>query len=120
MRLATGLLILIEEVDRIGAAEAEIDCVDIVGKRRDDGGEILGAERHPLPARDLAAEAAELQRQPEHLGIDEGVILADGRDLAVALGLIGVFAETDLPLGTVHVVAEEVRRRIDIGRLLCT
>ena len=75
-------------------------------------------ERDPLPVRDLSAGAAELEHQPEHLRVDEGIVLADGRDLAIALGLIGVFAEPDLPLRAVHVVAEEVWRRVDIGRLL--
>ena len=118
MRLAARLLVLVEEVDRVGAAEAEIDRVDVVGQRGDGRGEILGAERHPLAVRHLPAHAAEFEHEAEHLRVDEGIILADRRDLAIALGLIGVVAEADLPLRAVHVEAEEVRRGIDVGRLL--
>ena len=71
MSLAAGLLILVEEVDGVRAAEAEIDGVDIVWQRGDDGGEVLGPERHPLPVGDLSARAAELQDEPEDLRIDE-------------------------------------------------
>ena len=71
-----------------------------------------------MPVRDLSARAAELEHQSEHLRVDEGIVLADGRYLAIALGFIGKFAEPNLPLRAIHVVAEEVRRRIDISRLL--
>ena len=108
MRLAAGLLILVQEIDGVRAAKAEIDRVDIVGQRGNDGGKVLGAERHPLPVRDLPAGAAELQHKPEHLRVDKRVVFADGCDLSITLGLIRVFAKPDLPLGAVHVEAEEV------------
>jgi hypothetical protein len=54
--------------------------------------------------------AAELEHEAEHLRVDEGIVLADGRDLAIFLFVIGVLAEPDLPLRAVHVEAEEVRR----------
>ncbi len=118
MRLAAGLLILVQEVDGVGAAKTEIDRIDVVGQRGDDRGEVLGAERHPLPVGDLPTGAAEFEHKPEHLRVDERVVFADGCDLSITLGLIRVFAEANLPLGAVHVVAEEVRRRIDVGRFL--
>ncbi len=68
MRLAAGLLVLVEEVDGIGAAEAEIDRIDIIGQRRDHRGKVLGAERHPLPVGDLSTDTAELEHEAEHLG----------------------------------------------------
>ena len=66
----------------------------------------------------LTAGAAEFEHQPEHLGVDEGIVFAHRGDLLITLGFIGIFAETDLPLRAVHVEAEEVRRRIDIGGFL--
>src|SRR4051794_39647043 len=104
MGLAAGLLVLVQEIDGVGTAKTKIDRIDIVGQRGDDRGEILRAKRDPLPVRDLSTRAAELEHQPENLRVDEGVILADGRDLAIALGLIRVLAETDLPLRAIHVV----------------
>ena len=65
-----------------------------------------------------AARGAEFEHEAEHLRVDEGIVLADGGDLAIALGVVGVVAEAGLPLRAVHVEAEEVRRRIDVGRLL--
>ncbi len=120
MRFAAGLLVLIEEVDRIAAAEAEIDGIDVIGKRGDHRGEVFGAERHPEALGDLAAETAELQGQTEHLRVDERVILTDRRDRAVAFVVVDVLAETGLPLGAVHVEAEEVLRRVDVGGFLGT
>jgi hypothetical protein len=67
-----------------------------------------------LSVGDLPAHSAELEHQSEYLGVDEGIVFADGCDLAVLLVLIGVFAEADLPLRAVHIVAEEVRGRVDI------
>jgi hypothetical protein len=91
--VAAGLLILVEEVHRVGAAEAEIDGVDVIGQRRNDRGEVLGAERHPEALGDLAAGLAELDRQSHHLRVDEGIIFADRRDLLVVLDVVGVVAE---------------------------
>ena len=71
-----------------------------------------------MPVGDLSPCSTELQHQSEHLGIDERIVLADGRDLSIALGFIGVFAKADLPLGAVHVVAEEIRGRVDVSRFL--
>ena len=48
MGLAAGLLVLVQEIDGVGAAETEIDRIDIVGQRGDDGGEILGARAGPI------------------------------------------------------------------------
>ena len=48
MGLAAGLLVLVQEVDGIGAAETEIDRIDIVRQRGDDGGEILRARAEPI------------------------------------------------------------------------
>ena len=97
---------------------AEIDRIDVVGQGGNNGGEVLGAERHPLPVGDLSAGAAELQHKSEHLGVDERIVVAYRRDLSVALGFVRVFAKADLPLGAVHVVAVEVRRRVDISGFL--
>ncbi len=118
MRLAASLLVLIEEVDGVGTAEPEIDRVDVVGQRGDDRGEILGSERDPLPIGDLTAGAAEFEHQPEDLRVNERVVLADRRDLPIAFGFVGIFAQADLPLRAVHIVTEEVWRRIDIGGFL--
>src|SRR4029453_1365906 len=96
------------------------DRIDIVRQSGNDGGEVLGSEWNPLPVSYLSTRAAELEHQPEHLRVDEGIVFADRRDLAIALGFIGKFAQPDLPLRAVHVEAEEVRRRIDVGRLLRT
>ncbi len=62
-------------------------------------------------------------REAHHLRVDEGIVLADCRDLLVVLDVIGVVAEPGLPLRAVEVGAVESRRRRDtsgriaVGRL---
>jgi len=68
---AVEAIALEDSSNGVRAAKAEIDRIDIVGQRGNNGREVLGAKRHPLPVRDLPAGAAELQREPEHLRIDE-------------------------------------------------
>src|SRR5580692_1443259 len=112
MALAAGLLILIEEIHSVGAAEIEIDRVDVVRQRRNGRGKILRAKRHPLAARDLPAKTAKLEDEAGGLRVREGIVLADDRDLLIALLVEGVVAEAGGPLGAVHVEAEEVRRGV--------
>src|SRR5580692_11291425 len=112
MALAAGLLILIEEIHSVGAAEIEIDRVDVVRQRRNGRGKILRAKRHPLAARDLPAKTAKLEDEAGGLRVREGIVLADDRDLLVAFLVESVVAEAGRPLGAVHVEAEEVRRSV--------
>jgi len=62
-----------------------------------------------------AAQNSRTSRRPV---IDEGIVFADGCDLLIALGLIGIVAEAGGPLRAVHVPAEEIWRRVREGCFL--
>ena len=97
-RVAARLEVLVEEVHRVAAAEPEVDRIDVLGERRDDRGEVLGAERDPETLGHFAAEGAELEHQPEYLGVDERVVFPDGGDGAIALLVVDVLGESGRPL----------------------
>src|SRR3546814_19473377 len=71
---------------------------------------VLVSEWHPEAGgeRRLAAEPAERREETEHLGVGEGVVLRQHRQLAVALLVVDVLAEAGHPLGAVGV--EEIGR----------
>src|SRR3546814_7891858 len=83
------------DLHRIGAAEGDVDGIDVIGQRGDDRGEIFIADRHPEAGieRRLAAEPAERLEEAEHLGVGEGVVLRQHRQRAVALLVVDVLAE---------------------------
>jgi hypothetical protein len=70
-RSAARLLVLGEEVDSVGAAERDIDRVDIRGNRGDHRGVVLVADRHPRLRHDVAAGLAELRHEAEDLRVGE-------------------------------------------------
>src|SRR5262249_18772274 len=115
--VAAGLSVLIKEVDGVGATEAEVDRIDIIRQLWDDRGKILCAERHPQSLGDLAAERAIIQRKAEHLSIGERVVLSQRRDFVVVLDVVDIFAQPLMDLGAIEIEAEEIRRRIYVGRL---
>ena len=64
MGVAAGLLVLVEEVHGIGAAETEIDGIDVFRQKLGNvGGEVLGSERYPEPLGDLPAGFTIFNRQ---------------------------------------------------------
>ena len=111
-RGAAGLLVLGQEVDAVGAAERDVDRVDVGRNRGDDRGVVLVADRHPGLRHDMAAGLAELGHEAEDLRVGEGIVLGHGGDVLVALVVEGVGAEPGHPLGAVGREAEEVRRGI--------
>ena len=115
--VAARLLVLVQEVHRVRAAEHHRQRVHVLRDARDHGGVVLAAERHPRLDRHLAAQLAVLGHEPLHLRIGEGVVLGDHHHLLVALVERGL-AEADHPLAAIGVEAEEVRRRIDERRRL--
>ena len=78
--IAASLLVLVQEVDRVTAAKAEIDRVHVVRKRGNDRAKVLRSERNPETFGDLTTRLAVFQRKTEDLRVDEGIVLADRRD----------------------------------------
>src|SRR5262245_62868666 len=68
---ATGLLVLVKEVDGIRATHAEIDSVDVIGQLGDHAAKIARAEWHPKALHDFAASLAEVDREAEEVRITE-------------------------------------------------
>ena len=76
-----------------------------------------GAERHREAAHDVAAGAAELDREAREVGVAGRTVGADGRDAPPALAALDVFARPRTSLQPGRVETEDVRRRIHPGRL---
>src|SRR5262245_55011655 len=107
--VAAGLLVLVQEVHRVGPAEHHRQGVHVLRDARDHGGVVLAAEGHPRLDRHLAAELAVLGHEALYLRVGEGVVLGDHHHLLVAL-VEGGLADAHHPLAAVGVEAEEVRR----------
>ena len=92
--MATGLLVLIEEVDGVGAAEAEIDGIDI-----DPGSSEMTEAKSLVPSGThirlviWPPSWAIIQREAEHLGVGERIVLGQRRDFMIVLDVVDVFAE---------------------------
>src|SRR5262245_66154365 len=68
---ATGLLVLVEEVDGIRAADAKVDGIDIIRQFRDYAAKVARAEWNQEPLPDFATSLAEIDRKAEEVRVAE-------------------------------------------------
>src|SRR3954452_14797059 len=107
---AVCLLVRLQERDQPGAADRDERAVDVrrhlLGVRR-----VVGrVQRREDPLRDVAADAAELGDEARRRRPREAVVVRDDRGRLPLQLVVREVAETGVPLRTVTVEAEEVRR----------
>src|SRR4051794_33600806 len=116
---AVRLLVRLQERDQPGSADRDERAVDVrrhlLGVRR-----VVGrVQRREDPLRDVAADAAELGDEARRRRPREAVVVRDDRGRLPLQLVVREVAETGVPLRTVTVEAEEVRRLDLQRRVLC-
>ncbi len=108
-----GLLERLQARARAGAADDPEVAVNRAGSREllHERRVVRRAERREHPLRDLTADRAEVGDDARARRPAEAVVVHHDRGLAPAELLVGDLADARVPLGTIAVVAELVRRR---------
>src|SRR5260221_7062448 len=119
LRLEAEACILLDEAGGIGSGFHREDRVDLeVGKLAEIGTEIRGIERMPELLHDLAAALGEYLGETSALLVTECVVLADGRDLPVALLQRPIAERMGKFAGTVAGDADHVLDSLALGQVV--